>query len=307
MSEETSEAEALLPGWSPALDEPRGMGGWLRNCWLRAWGCWWASRRLTAICWLMRWAMASCWRTSCGDSCGESRPPGPSRGWRAPGGGGGGGGTWPVRSGGLWCRGPWGEGCCWGVGGCWVGWEGTCRSPDPALRRGLLAPWWLSWARPARWGGLWPSMQISAMLSLSTVQKKGVGVFSEHCYICIVSRRFRWVLTFDISSISSRPHLFQVINCSTSKCRKSFRTEAQDVEIHKESNFKPLLINTLNFTHLRKLNGQRQYLLMEGLELIKICKPLIFRQLEINDPHWCIQYTNWILDLTSFTPNLAPY
>lgn len=167
----------------------------------------------------MRWAMASCWRTSCGESWGESSPPGPSRGCRAPGGGGGGGGTWPVRRGGLWWRGPWGEGCCCGGGGCWDGCEGACGSPDPGLRRGLPAPRWPSWARLARWGGgLWPSTQKSAMLSLSTGKEKEWSVQSvEQLPRCIAAETLWKLLTFDVSGISSRPHLLQVIYCSTRK------------------------------------------------------------------------------------------
>lgn len=172
MSEETSAAEGLDPGspGPPAL-LGLGIGGWLRNCWLRACGCWWR-RRLTASCWLIRWAMANCCLTSCGLSWGESSPPGAKRGCRAVGGGGGG---TCARKGGLWWSCPWDDGACgcpcvWGWD--WAKFWGSPETPltrDPALFNGP------SCVSPARWGGgRCASTQKSARVSLSTVKAQKI-------------------------------------------------------------------------------------------------------------------------------------
>lgn len=167
MSDETSAAEGLVPG-SPGPPDLLGLGigGWLRNCWLMACGCWWANRRLTASCWLMRWAIAICCCTICGLSWGERRPLGPRRGWRAVGG------ATCDRSGGLWWSWP-----LWDEGGCGCPWDGGCDwgvwgSPEPLFTRELPVPKGPNWARPARWvGGRCPNTQKSTRVSLSTVKR----------------------------------------------------------------------------------------------------------------------------------------
>lgn len=73
MSKETSVPEQLTPN-SALMPEPlqvREIGGWLRNCWLTPGGCWWVKKRLTASCWLIRCAIASCWCMSWGCSWGD--------------------------------------------------------------------------------------------------------------------------------------------------------------------------------------------------------------------------------------------
>ncbi len=153
------------PGLSRTTRLARPRNGWvIEKLLVKSLRCW-CRRRLTASCWLIRWAMANCCLTSCGLSWGERSPPGAKRGCRAAGGG-----TW-ARSGGLWWSCPWDDGACgcpWDGGWDWAEFWGSPEPPftrDPPLFNGP------SCARPARWGGgRWANTQKSVRLSLSTAE-----------------------------------------------------------------------------------------------------------------------------------------
>lgn len=178
MSKETSVPEVLTPdsGLVPEPLQVREIGGWLRNCWLTPGGCWWVKNRLTASCWLIRWAIASCWCTSRGWSCGDRNLL-----WPRSGGGAGG------QSGGL---GWWG--IQWGWAGVWESpWD---RAPVPPM-----VPKWVGDGNSER--GRWLRKLESKSLSTVSTETTHEPLYRNPKHWPSKEWNVRWFLTIYFFSI----------------------------------------------------------------------------------------------------------